>query len=214
MAAALAGEGGTAALPPSGEYGVVAGVARVLGWMWNQTADRWVAWIEARPGGRPPVGDELRLLVRALAAEAGKDPDAVAEAARAYFADPGRAAERGARVAQLEAEAEAAAGELRAARERAAAAAVYADGDAVDRVMRVESHLTRQLGLTLDLLARLRGEACSGAAGVGALLRAIPSASVRSLPASAAVGSFRNGGGADGEEAGLAPAVVPLRGRG
>ena len=80
----------------------------------------------------------------------------------------------------------------RAERERAAAAAVYADGDAVDRVMRVESHLTRQLGLTLDLLDRLRGEA-GGAGRVGALLRALPLASVRSLPASAAVGSFRNG---------------------
>ena len=68
-------------------------------------------------------------------------------------------------IAEKEAEAERLAAELRAAGERAASVAVFADAKAVDTVIRLEGYLTRQLGLTLDLLDQLRGNRTGGGRG-------------------------------------------------
>jgi hypothetical protein len=44
---------------------------------------------------------------------------------------------------------------------------VYADGEMVDRVLRIEAHLMRQLRLILDELERLRGADVDGVGGLG-----------------------------------------------
>ncbi len=86
---------------------------------------------------------------------------------------------------------------MRAARHAARAVGLYADGDAVERVMRVEAHLTRQLGLTLELLEKLRGGSVRGGDRVGVLVRQVAGGAPPPLQSSAAVGSFRSGGDGD-----------------
>ena len=84
--------------------------------------------------------------------------------------EAGAAASREA-VRELEPEEAGLADELRAGRRRAADAALLADEAAVDRVLRVEAHLTRQLEATLALFGRLAGRPTVGL-GVAGLGRA------------------------------------------
>jgi hypothetical protein len=57
--------------------------------------------------------------------------------------------------------------------------------------MRLEAHLTRQLTMTLDLLAQLRGQR-EGGTEFGALIRQVTDGLPLSLPVGK-MGSFRNG---------------------
>ncbi len=116
-------------------------------------------------------GDRFRELVRAVASGA-PDPEGAFGAVRGYLA--GRVAEYDRLVAEMEGEADALATGLRAARNGAAAAAAYGDPKVVDAVVRLEGHLTRQLGLALDLLDRLRGgREGDGEPGLADLLRGL-----------------------------------------
>jgi hypothetical protein len=176
-----------------------------LGWTWEEALQKWKA--VARDGA--PTAAGFRRLLAELARQSGKSPQKVPRVLRERLA--AAVAEYDAPIARMTAEAERLAAEMRAARERVAAAAVFADGEAVERVVRLEAHLMRQLRQTLDELDRLRGEDardCSGGLGVlvGKVLAGVP----RSIPLPAAVGSFRND--ADDGGAGAAAVVLPLRG--
>lgn len=147
---------------------VVYDVGSALGWGRDETLVRWSTVVGALDG--PVSGEQFRSAVRRLAAGAGRDPDKALCAVRERLI--AKAGEYDGPIAEQEAGAERAVSELRVARDRAAAAAVYADAKAVDTVIRLEAHLTRQLGLTLDLLDRLRGGRSDGdRAGFTGLLR-------------------------------------------
>jgi hypothetical protein len=142
-------------------------VGAALGLDREAVLDQWTLIVggldQAVPGAR------FAGAVRALALAAGREPDEAIEAVREHFKL--RAIEYDTVIAEKRTEADRLAAELRAARERAVAAAIYA-AKAVDTVLRVEGHLTRQLALTLDLLDRLRGDRSGGdRAGFTGLLR-------------------------------------------
>ena len=99
----------------------------------------------------------MEQVLTALAAAAEKDPAEVLAGARERIAAKVAALDR--LIAEHEQTEATVSAEMRAARETVLAAGVYADGDALERVLRVESHLTRQLTQTLNLLDRLRGDA-------------------------------------------------------
>lgn len=139
---------------PPGRY-VRRELAAVLGLEWDELEARWARVVAARTEAGPLAGAALEGVLAALAAAAGKEPAAVLAGTRERFA--AKAAEYDRVIAEQERVADAVAAEMRAARAAALAAGVYADGDAVERVLRAEAHLTRQLGSTLDLLDRLRG---------------------------------------------------------
>jgi hypothetical protein len=131
---------------------VVFEVGAALGWDRDEACRRWGTAVGTPDA--PMAGDQFRDAVRALAVAAARDPDEAVGVVREHLL--ARAAEYDGPIAEKEAEVESLATEMRAARERAASAAVYADPKAVDTVIRLEGHLTRQLGLTLDLLDRLQ----------------------------------------------------------
>jgi hypothetical protein len=147
---------------------VVFAVGAALEWNRDRACERWS---EVAGSPHDPISTErFRGAVRALAVAAGREPDETVGVVREYLV--ARAAEYDGPIAEKEAEAEALAAELRGARERAASAAVFADAKAVDTVIRMEGHLTRQLGLTIDLLDQLRGDRSSGdRAGLTGLFR-------------------------------------------
>jgi hypothetical protein len=143
------------------EVGVALGLDREI------VLEQWTSIVGALDHAVP--GARFAGAVRELAGSAGREPDEVIETVREHFKL--RAIEYDTVIAEKRAEADRLAAELRAARELAVAAAIYADEKAVDTVIRLEAHLTRQLGLMLDLLDRLRGDR-SGAdrAGFSGLL--------------------------------------------
>jgi hypothetical protein len=190
-AAALAGEGGTDPLPRRGEYVVSREVGQALGWQPGEASRNWAAATADWPADCPLAGEGLLLFVRTVAEAAGKNPDEVVPAVRDRLAT--LAEEHAAAITEKESEVEPLAAKMRVAREAALAAAAYGDGAAAERVMRLEAHLTRQLGLALVLLERLRGEESAGVGrGIGAIFREIAGAS-QPLPLPEAVASFRNG---------------------
>ena len=188
--AALNGRNGVDPLALPGAHPVRREIEDALGWTWEQSLRKWNA---ATQDG-PPTAAEFRRLVARLARDAGTPTRSLTRLLRERLA--ARAEEYDQPIAEMTAETERVAAGMRTARERAAATAVYADGEAVDRVMRMEGHLTRQLRLTLDELDRLRGEVADGAdGGFGVLVREVLAGAPRTLPLPAAVGSFRGGEG-------------------
>ncbi len=179
-------------------------IGDVLGWSWDEVNAKWEAALAALKTENPLTGSEFREFICELARAADRNPAAVVRAVRRRLA--AKVVEYDGVIADKEAEADALATQMRAARHAALAVGLYADGDAVERVMRVEAHLTRQLGLTLDLLEKLRGGLVRGD-GVGGLVRQF-AGGTPPLQLSAAVGSFRDSGGEAGEE----PTAVPRRG--
>jgi hypothetical protein len=145
---------------------------------------------EAEWGERLTSAAGFRELLHQLASEAGKAPQIVIDAPRERFADQiTRYVEV---ITAMEEEASTLAAQMREAREAALGAAICADGEAVERVVRLEAHLARQLTLALDLLERLRGEQSqAGVGGLGALVRGLAVGAARSLPLTVPVGSFR-----------------------
>jgi hypothetical protein len=144
------------------EVGVALGLDR------EAVLDQWTSIVGALDQAVPGV--RFAGAVRALGAAAGREPDETFDAVRKHF--EAKEAEYTRVLAEKQTEAERLATELRAARERAAAAATYADTKGVDVVIRLEAHLSRQLRVTLDLLDRLRGDRSGGdRAGFTGLLR-------------------------------------------
>jgi hypothetical protein len=142
-------------LEPLGCWHLARELAPLLGREPGANRDWWTAAVATRTAGGSLTGAALRDVVHELALEAKRDTAAVA----AEFGALVRAdrAEWEHAVSALRGEEESLAAAMRAARVAARAARAFADESVVDRVLRVEAHLTRQLGLTLDLLARLAG---------------------------------------------------------
>ncbi len=144
-------------------------IGDVLGWSWDEVDAKWEAALAALKTEMPLAGDKFQGFVRELARANDRNPDAVVRAVRHRLA--AKVAEYDKVIAEKETEADALTNQMRAARQAALSAGLYADGNAVERVMRMESHLTRQLGLTLDLLEKLRGGSVRGGDGAGVLVR-------------------------------------------
>lgn len=138
---------------------VVYEVGATFGWEREEAVKRWAAALTGAPD-EPIPGDRFLRAVQELAHGAARDPVEAVAAVRKCLAE--RAAEYDGPIAEKEAEADALASELRSARERAAAVAAYGDEKAVETAIRLEGHLTRQLGQALDLLDRLRGDRSGG----------------------------------------------------
>jgi hypothetical protein len=181
-------------------------IERLLGWNWEEAPARWCE-IDVSWGVRLASAEGFRDLLSHLAAESDKDPRVVIDELRERFAD--HITKYDAVISAMEAEATSLVAQMRAAREAALGATLYADGEATERVVRLEGHLARQLGLALDLLDRLRGDGSRVAVGgLGALVRGLAAGAARSLPLTALVGSFRSG---EASDAGFDSIPLPVR---
>jgi hypothetical protein len=137
-----------------------------LGWGCEDGFDRWAKAVDGlgAPGTDALAPAEVRTAVARAAGDAGRDPADVGAAVLARL--EGRAGRYRDAARELEAEDERLAGEMRAARRRAGDAASLGDAAAVERVLRVEAHLTRQLETTLALFGRLAGSPAPVGLGV------------------------------------------------
>ncbi len=191
-ASALSGEGGQEVLLPLGARAVVWEIGELVGWEGRHVNTKWDAAVAARTSKEPLAGNAFKDFVMSLARAAGLDPAIVVQ--KLQDLATAKVKEFDKVIAEKTAEEAVLVAQMRAARNAALAAGLYADGDAVERVMRMEAHLTRQLGLTLDLLERLRGDGSGrGEDGVGLLVRRVASLGAAPLLLPGSVGSFRDG---------------------
>ena len=171
---------------------VVAEVGRALGCSLEEAVDCLGfanEMLESR--GRGVTGEVLRGLIAEAAADEGLDPDAVTRAVRDGVAARADESERAASRAR--AGAEGLAERMRARRAEAAAVAALGDDAVVDRVIRVEAHLVRQLDALLGMLARPRvgGEPRVVVREVAPRVDVVGAGGPAALPAE--LGSFGNG---------------------
>jgi hypothetical protein len=155
----------------------------VLGWPWQP--DPWAAVLAAcemtptSVWGRTWTAGELRAVLDRAAVTAGREPAALlADVAAQLAAEVANVEEA---IADRERAEVALVGEMRVARVRAAAAGLLADDKVIDRVVRAEGHLQRQLERTVAVLEQLQERRrVEGGAGdepavlVGFGLRALP----------------------------------------
>lgn len=133
-------------------------VADELGWtagpeVWRPILDQ-LGFKRAEPSAVEWTVSRLRRVVLAAARTANRPVGGLADAARGRLL--AEIEDREHRITEQRAEEATLAAELLRDREAAAAARLYADGGVIERVVRAESHLSRELDRTLALLGRLR----------------------------------------------------------
>jgi hypothetical protein len=155
---------------------VVQAAGAVFGWAWQPGP--WAPILETcglTPTcvwGRAWTAGELRAVLAQAAAMTGRDPVAFPAEVAAQLDAEVRDAEQA--VAAREHAEGALVGEMRAARARVAAIGLIADDKVVDRVIRAEAHLNRQLERAVALLERVqerrRNNEAAAAESAGAIV--------------------------------------------
>jgi hypothetical protein len=130
--------------------------------------------------GRTWTAGELRAVLDRAAVTAGREPAALLTEVIAQLAAEVANVEE-AIVTRERAEV-ALVGEMRVARGRAAAAMLLADDKVIDRVVRAEGHLQRQLERTVALLEQVQGRRRAGEVADGAGPAVLVGFGLRALP--------------------------------
>lgn len=133
-------------------------VSEVLQWPQGTGMELWQAVWHANElaHDKALTGSALRNLFGVLAREVNRDSEDVIRAVQNHLR--AQVIQYEAKIASAQHEATRLATELKALREQGVAATLYADDTTLERVIRVEQHLVRQMECTLNLFERLQAK--------------------------------------------------------